>query len=80
MYKGEDLCTQRLDMVVDDKVIVETKSTFTCIRPRTDSWIAIFARQVSRLVSYCTSAERRSFIDRTAAIRLGWRQRLLVIS
>ncbi|MFN2564747.1 MAG: GxxExxY protein [Gemmatimonadaceae bacterium] len=28
MYKGEELCTQRLDMVVDDKVVVETKSTF----------------------------------------------------
>jgi GxxExxY protein len=28
MYKGEDLCTQRIDMIVDDKVIVETKSTF----------------------------------------------------
>ena len=26
-YKGEELCTQRLDMVVDDKVVVETKST-----------------------------------------------------
>jgi GxxExxY protein len=26
-YKGEELCTQRLDMVVDDRVIVETKST-----------------------------------------------------
>ena len=27
LYKGEELCTQRLDMVVDGKVIVETKST-----------------------------------------------------
>jgi GxxExxY protein len=27
-YKGELLCKQRCDMVVDDKVIVETKSTF----------------------------------------------------
>jgi GxxExxY protein len=26
-YKGEELCRQRLDMVVDGKVIVETKST-----------------------------------------------------
>jgi GxxExxY protein len=25
-YKGEELCTQRLDMIVDDKVIVEIKS------------------------------------------------------
>ncbi|MFN2567140.1 MAG: GxxExxY protein [Gemmatimonadaceae bacterium] len=28
MYKGEELCTQRIDMVVDDTVVVETKSTF----------------------------------------------------
>src|SRR6266536_5649125 len=27
MYKGEELSNQRLDMVVDGKVIVETKST-----------------------------------------------------
>jgi GxxExxY protein len=26
-YKGEDLATQRIDMIVDDKVVVETKST-----------------------------------------------------
>lgn len=26
-YKGEALCTQRLDMLVDDKIIVEVKST-----------------------------------------------------
>lgn len=28
VYKGEELCTQRLDMVVDDRIVVETKSTF----------------------------------------------------
>src|SRR6478672_7707747 len=27
MYKGEELGTQRLDMVVDGRVVVETKST-----------------------------------------------------
>ena len=27
MYKGGELATQRLDMIVDGKVIVETKST-----------------------------------------------------
>ncbi|MDP9177097.1 MAG: GxxExxY protein, partial [Gemmatimonadota bacterium] len=27
MYKGEELSYQRLDMIVDGKVIVETKST-----------------------------------------------------
>jgi GxxExxY protein len=27
MYKGEELCSQRLDMIVDRKVIVEIKST-----------------------------------------------------
>ena len=27
-YKGQPLCKQRCDMVVDEKVIVETKSTF----------------------------------------------------
>jgi GxxExxY protein len=26
-YKGEDLCTQRIDMLVDEKIIVEVKST-----------------------------------------------------
>jgi len=28
MYKGEELGTQRLDMIVDDKLVVETKSTY----------------------------------------------------
>ncbi len=28
MYKGEELGTQRLDMVVDEKLVVETKSTY----------------------------------------------------
>jgi GxxExxY protein len=26
-YKGEELTTQRLDMIVDDKLVVETKAT-----------------------------------------------------
>ena len=28
MYKGEELAHQRMDMIVDDKVIVEVKSTY----------------------------------------------------
>ena len=28
MYKGEELAHQRLDMIVDDKVVVEVKSTY----------------------------------------------------
>ncbi len=28
MYKGEHLATQRLDMIVDDKLVIETKSTY----------------------------------------------------
>jgi GxxExxY protein len=28
VYKGEDLGTQRLDMIVDGKVVIEVKSTF----------------------------------------------------
>jgi GxxExxY protein len=28
LYDGVELCSQRLDMVVDDKVVVETKSTY----------------------------------------------------
>jgi GxxExxY protein len=28
MYKGEELAYQRLDMIVDDKVVVEVKSTY----------------------------------------------------
>jgi GxxExxY protein len=27
LYKGDELCKQRLDMVVDEKLIIETKST-----------------------------------------------------
>src|SRR5687767_8634236 len=27
LYKGDELCKQRLDMVVDTKLIIETKST-----------------------------------------------------
>lgn len=26
LYKGEELCKQRIDMVVDDKLVIETKS------------------------------------------------------
>jgi GxxExxY protein len=28
MYKGEELAYQRLDMIVDDKLVIETKSTY----------------------------------------------------
>jgi GxxExxY protein len=28
MYKGEELAYQRMDMIVDDKLIIETKSTY----------------------------------------------------
>lgn len=28
LYKGEHLATQRLDMIVDDKLVIETKSTY----------------------------------------------------
>jgi len=28
MYKGEELAYQRLDMIVDDKLIIEIKSTY----------------------------------------------------
>lgn len=28
MYKGENVGTQRIDMIVDGKIIVETKSTY----------------------------------------------------
>lgn len=28
MYKGEELTTQRLDMIVDDRLVIEIKSTF----------------------------------------------------
>lgn len=27
MYKGEELCSQRLDMIVDDRLVVEVKSS-----------------------------------------------------
>lgn len=27
-FRGQELCTQRLDMVVDDKLVVEIKSTY----------------------------------------------------
>lgn len=27
MYKGDELCSQRLDMVVDDRLVVEVKSS-----------------------------------------------------
>jgi GxxExxY protein len=35
MYKGEELGTQRLDMVVDGKVVIEVKSTFELHRSAT---------------------------------------------
>jgi GxxExxY protein len=28
LYDGEELCTQRIDMIVDEKVVVETKATY----------------------------------------------------
>ncbi|MDQ6828620.1 MAG: GxxExxY protein [Gemmatimonadota bacterium] len=33
MYKGDNVATQRLDMIVDDKLIIETKSTYNCTKP-----------------------------------------------
>ncbi|MFN2400665.1 MAG: GxxExxY protein [Gemmatimonadaceae bacterium] len=35
MYKGEDLGTQRLDMIVDETLVVETKSTYDLHRAAT---------------------------------------------
>jgi GxxExxY protein len=43
MYKGDLLCTQRIDMVVDDKVIVETKSTFH-LHPSADRQLYSYLR------------------------------------
>ncbi len=28
MYKNEHLCTQRLDMIIDDRLVIEIKSTY----------------------------------------------------
>jgi GxxExxY protein len=35
LYKGQELCKQRLDMVVDEKLVIESKSTADL--PRTGS-------------------------------------------
>jgi GxxExxY protein len=43
MYKGEELCTQRIDMVVDDKVVVEIKSTFH-LHPSADRQLYSYLR------------------------------------
>lgn len=43
MYKGEELCTQRLDMVVDDRVVVEIKSTFH-LHPAADRQLYSYLR------------------------------------
>jgi GxxExxY protein len=43
MYKGEELCTQRLDMIVDDKVVVETKSTYH-LHPSADRQLYSYLR------------------------------------
>ena len=31
MYKGEDIAYQRMDLIVDDKLVIETKSTYRTI-------------------------------------------------
>jgi GxxExxY protein len=43
MYKGEELCTQRIDMVVDEKVVVEIKSTFH-LHPSADRQLYSYLR------------------------------------
>jgi GxxExxY protein len=46
IYKGEDLCTQRIDMVVDDKVVVEIKSTYH-LHPSADRQLYSYLRASS---------------------------------
>ena len=46
LYKGEELCTQRLDMVVDDKVVVEIKSTYQ-LHPSADRQLYSYLRASS---------------------------------
>ena len=42
-YKGKELCTQRIDMVVDGKVIVEVKSTYH-LHPSADRQLYSYLR------------------------------------
>jgi GxxExxY protein len=46
MYKGEELCAQRIDMVVDDKVVVELKSTFH-LHPSADRQLYSYLRSTN---------------------------------
>ena len=44
LYKGEELCKQRLDMVMDEKLIVETKATPDLPKTATAAAIQLPAR------------------------------------
>lgn len=77
MYKGEHLCTQRVDMVVDEKVIVEIKSTYQ-LHPSADrqlysylrasnlevGLLLHFGRQASFYRLFCPNGRRQSPLPR----------------
>jgi GxxExxY protein len=61
-YKGEELGRQRLDMIVDEKVIVEIKSTFH-LHPAAERQLYNYLRATRlRLGSFSISALTRSTI------------------
>jgi len=61
-YKGKLVARQRLDMVVDDRVIVECKATERLPHPPDHSSSATFARPSSKWACYSTSVHTQSSI------------------
>ena len=60
-YDGEQLCTQRLDMIVDDRVVVETKATWQSIPEHIASFTTTFAPRTSKSGCFSISDASRSF-------------------
>ena len=67
MYKVKELAYQRLDMIVDDILIVEVKSTAELHRVPTVGFTITYARRISKLDCSSTLAPSQSCIDRITA-------------
>jgi hypothetical protein len=66
-YLGQELCTQRLDMVVDAKVVVEVKST-AGLHPAASRQLYNYLRASTRSGCCCTSAASQSSTASSARI------------
>jgi GxxExxY protein len=64
MYKGEEIASQRLDMVVDDCLVVEIKSTMLLPPTAKRQLLVIYERRGSKLDCCCISGRSQNSTGR----------------